>query len=168
TLGGCLGIAVLAMTGTVWLAAAAAVFVGVCNGPADIALFAMRQRRTGPAWYGRAFAVSMSLNFAGTPLGSAIFGPLIQVGLTFAIAVSAGFLLIAAVLVPPVIPGEHAGTMVPESARQSRRDRRVEESPSSAEKGGGEQNSAYGGLTSLASQSDGGARPTVTRSSHPA
>ena len=137
TLGGCLGIAVLAMTGNVWLAAAAAVFVGVCNGPADIALFSMRQRRTDPAWYGRAFAVSMSLNFAGTPLGSAISGPLIQVGLTFAIAVSAGFLLIAAVLVPLVIPEEHAGTIVPESARQSRRDRPVEESPSSAEQGAG-------------------------------
>jgi len=128
---------VLAMTGNVWLAAAAAVFVGVCNGPADIALFSMRQRRTDPAWYGRAFAVSMSLNFAGTPLGSAISGPLIQVGLTFAIAVSAGFLLLAAVLVPLVIPPGYAGTMVPESARQSRRDRPVEESPSSAEQGAG-------------------------------
>src|SRR5204862_52165 len=106
--------AALSMTGNVWLAAAAAVFVGVCNGPADIALFSMRQRRTDPAWYGRAFAVSMSLNFAGTPLGSAISGPLIQVGLTFAIAVSAGFLLLAAVLVPLVIPPGYAGTMVPE------------------------------------------------------
>jgi MFS family permease len=137
TFGGCLGIAVLAVTGNVGLAAAAAVFVGVCNGPADIALFSMRQRRTDPAWYGRAFAVSMSLNFAGTPLGSAISGPLIHVGLTFAIAISAGFLLMAAVLVPFVIPAEHVGTMVPESARQSRRDRPVEESPSSAEQGAG-------------------------------
>src|SRR5438045_181979 len=115
TLGGCLGIALLAMAGNVWLAAAAAVFVGVCNGPADIALFSMRQRRTDPAWYGRAFAVSMSFNFAGTPLGSAISGPLIHVGLTFAIAVAAGFLLLAAVLVPLVIPAEHVGTMVTET-----------------------------------------------------
>jgi len=104
TLGGSLGIAVLAVTGNVLLAAAAVGFVGLSNGPADIALFSMR---------------------------------LIHLGLTFAIAVSAGFLLLAAVLVPLVIPPGYAGTMVPESARQSRRDRPVEESPSSAEQGAG-------------------------------
>jgi len=137
TLAGSLGVAVLAVSGNLFLAAAAMAVVGLANGPADIALFSMRQRRTDPAWYGRAFAVSMSLNFAGTPLGSAISGPLIHVGLTFAIAVAAGFLLLAAMLVPLVIPAEHVGTMVPESARQSRRDRPVEESPSSAEQGAG-------------------------------
>ena len=137
TLAGSLGVAVLAVTGNLFLAAAAMAVVGLANGPADIALFSMRQRRTDPAWYGRAFAVSMSFNFAGTPLGSAISGPLIHVGLTFAIAVAAGFLLLAAVLVPLVIPAEHVGTMVPESARQSRRERPVEESPSSAEQGAG-------------------------------
>jgi MFS family permease len=137
TLTGSIGIAVLAVTGNVVLAAAGVALVGLSNGPADIALFSMRQRRTDPAWYGRAFAVSMSLNFAGTPLGSAISGPLVHVGLSFAIAISAGFLLLAAVLVPFVIPAEDAGTMVPESARQSRRDRPVEESPSSAEQGAG-------------------------------
>ena len=36
------------------------------NGPFDISLFTLRQRRTDPAWFGRAFAVSMSLNFVGT------------------------------------------------------------------------------------------------------
>jgi len=137
TLAGALGVGVLAVTGNVPLAAAAMALIGLANGPADIALFSMRQRRTDPAWYGRAFAVSMSLNFAGTPLGSAISGPLIHLGLTFAIAVSAGFLLLAAALVPLVIPPGYAGTMVPESARQSRRDRPVEESPSSAEQGAG-------------------------------
>jgi len=137
TLAGSLGVAVLAVTGNLFLAAAAMAVVGLANGPADIALFSMRQRRTDPAWYGRAFAVSMSLNFAGTPLGSAISGPLIHVGLTFAIAVAAGFLLLAAVLVPLVIPAEHVGPMVPEPARQSRRERPVEESPSSAEQGAG-------------------------------
>ena len=43
----------------------------------------------------------------------------------------------AAGLVRAVIPVEHAGTIAPESARQSRRDRPVEESPSSAEQGAG-------------------------------
>jgi MFS family permease len=137
TLASGVGMGVLALTGNVLVAAAAMAFLGLANGPADIALFSMRQRRTDPAWYGRAFAVSMSLNFAGTPLGSAMSGPLIHVGLTLAIGVAAGFLLLAAGLTPLLIP-KTAGYKIPdESARQSRRDRPVEESPSSAEQGAG-------------------------------
>ena len=137
TLASGVGMGVLAVTGSILVAAAAMAFLGLANGPADIALFSMRQRRTDPAWYGRAFAVSMSLNFAGTPLGSAISGPLIHVGLTVAIGVAAAFLLLAAGLTPLLIP-KTAGYKIPgESARQSRRDRPVEESPSSAEQGAG-------------------------------
>ena len=137
TLASGVGMGVLALTGNVLVAASAMAFLGLANGPADIALFSMRQRRTDPAWYGRAFAVSMSLNFAGTPLGSAMSGPLIHVGLTVAIGVAAGFLLLAAGLTPLLIP-KTAGYNIPgESARQSRRDRPVEESPSSAEQGAG-------------------------------
>jgi MFS family permease len=131
------GMGVLAVTGNVLVVAAAMAFLGLANGPADIALFSMRQRRTDPAWYGRAFAVSMSLNFAGTPLGSAISGPLIHLGLAVTIGVAAAFLLLAAGLTPLLIP-KTAGYNIPgESARQSRRDRPVEESPSSAEQGAG-------------------------------
>src|SRR5207302_3488066 len=136
-LAGGLGIAVLAVTGNVLAAAAAMAWIGLANGPADIALFSMRQRRTDPAWYGRAFAVSMSLNFAGTPLGSAISGPLIHVGLTAAIGVAAALLLLAARLTPLLIPKIAGYKIDGESARQSRRDRPVEESPSSAEQGAG-------------------------------
>jgi MFS family permease len=137
TLGGALGMAVLALTGNVLIAAAAMAFIGLANGPADIALFSMRQRRTDPAWYGRAFAVSMALNYSGTPLGSAISGPLIHVGITVAIGIAAAVLLLAAGLTPLLIP-KTAGYNIPgESARQSRRDRPVEESPSSAEQGAG-------------------------------
>ena len=50
--------------------------LGFFNGPMDVALFTIRQRRTDPAWTGRAFAVSMSLNFAGYPVGSLIAGGL--------------------------------------------------------------------------------------------
>lgn len=50
---------------------------GAANGPFDIGLFTLRQRRTDPAWFGRAFAVSMALNYVGTPIGSALAGPLI-------------------------------------------------------------------------------------------
>jgi MFS family permease len=47
---------------------------GFLNGPLDIALFTLRQRRTDPAWMGRAFAVSMAFNYAGVPLGALAAG----------------------------------------------------------------------------------------------
>jgi hypothetical protein len=100
-------------------------------------MFSMRQRRTDPAWYGRAFAVSMGLNWAGQPIGSAISGPLIHIGLIVAFLVAAAIMLFAAGLVWWVILAEPAGRIRSESARQSRRDRPVEESPSSAEQGAG-------------------------------
>lgn len=56
---------------------AVAVVAGLANGPFDIGLFTLRQRRTDPAWFGRAFAVSMSINSIGGPIGSALAGPLI-------------------------------------------------------------------------------------------
>jgi predicted MFS family arabinose efflux permease len=49
---------------------------GVLNGPIDIALFTVRQRRTDPSWTGRAFAVSMAFNYCGVPIGSMIAGVL--------------------------------------------------------------------------------------------
>jgi MFS family permease len=60
--------------------------LGLLGGPMDIALFTMRQRRTDPAWIGRAFAVSMALNFVGFPIGAAIAGTLAAVSLELAIA----------------------------------------------------------------------------------
>jgi MFS family permease len=132
-----LAVAMLAFAGNVWLVAVALLIAGLTNGPFDVSMFSMRQRRTDPAWYGRAFAISMGLNWAGQPIGSAMSGPLIDIGLTAAFLVAAAFMLLAAGLVWWVIPAEPAGTMASESARQSRRDRPVEESPSSAEQGAG-------------------------------
>jgi MFS family permease len=130
-------VALLAFAGNAWLVAGALLLAGLSNGPFDVAMFSMRQRRTDPAWYGRAFAVSMGLNWAGQPIGSAFSGPLIQIGLTVAFLTAAGLMLLGAGLVRWVIPAEPAGTIAAESARQSRRDRPVEESPSSAEQGAG-------------------------------
>ena len=48
--------------------------VGLLIGPMDIALFTVRQRRTDPAWMGRAFAVSMAFNYVGMPVGAALAG----------------------------------------------------------------------------------------------
>jgi MFS family permease len=132
-----LAIGVLAFAGDAWLVAGVMLIVGLVTGPFDVSMFSMRQRRTDPAWYGRAFAISMGLNWAGQPIGSAISGPLIHVGLAVAFVLAAAFMLLAAGLVLWVIPTGHAGTMVDESARQSRRDRPVEESPSSVEQGAG-------------------------------
>ncbi len=67
------------------LVALAMLVLGVATGPFDVTLFTVRQRRTDPAWMGRAFAVSMSLNFVGFPVGSAIGGALVPISLEVAL-----------------------------------------------------------------------------------
>lgn len=105
----------LALVPTVWAVALAFSLVGMSNGPYDIALFTLRQRRTHPLWMGRAFAISMALNFSGVPLGSAAAGPLLAafpvwVSLTLAAGVtlgSAGLVLAIPRRAPE--PGDSAG-----------------------------------------------------------
>jgi len=58
---------------------------GLLNGPLDIAMFTVRQRRTDPAWMGRAFAVSMSINFAGFPIGASVAGTIAAVSIDAAV-----------------------------------------------------------------------------------
>ena len=60
---------------------------GLLNGPLDIGMFTVRQRRTDPAWMGRAFAVSMSLNFAGFPIGASISGTVAAVSIDAAVVI---------------------------------------------------------------------------------
>jgi MFS family permease len=78
--------------------------VGLLNGPLDVSLFTVRQRRTDPAWMGRAFAVSMSLNFAGFPIGSALGGLLAGQSIELAVGAAIGFSLAGAVLAARLIP----------------------------------------------------------------
>ena len=137
TLVNALGIALLAFAGNVWVAGFAMLVAGMANGPFDVAMFSMRQRRTDPAWFGRAFAVSMGLNWAGQPIGAALSGPLVHLGLALTFGIATAFVVVGAALTPWVIPAEEPGTIAAESARQSRRDRPVEESPSSTEQGAG-------------------------------
>lgn len=89
--------------GVAWLVAAMAC-IGFLNGPLDIGMFTVRQRRTDPAILGRAFAVSMAVNFAGFPIGAAIAGALAAVSLQLAVwvAIVSGVAatLFAALLVP--------------------------------------------------------------------
>lgn len=61
--------------------------MGVVNGPMDVAMFTLRQRRTDPAWMGRAFAISMAFNFAGFPIGAALAGWLASFSIEAAIGV---------------------------------------------------------------------------------
>ena len=61
--------------------------VGILIGPMDIALFTVRQRRTDPAWMGRAFAVSMAFNYVGVPVGAAVAGLMADRSLEAAIVV---------------------------------------------------------------------------------
>jgi MFS family permease len=78
--------------------------MGAANGPMDVAMFTLRQRRTDPAWMGRAFSISMAFNFAGWPVGAALAGVIatrsieaaIVVGVVAA-AVGVGF---AATMIP--------------------------------------------------------------------
>lgn len=74
---------------------AALAVIGLANGPYDIGLFTLRQRRTDPAWFGRAFAVSMAVNWIGQPIGSALAGPLIGSSLNTALWVAVAVMLIS-------------------------------------------------------------------------
>lgn len=52
--------------------------VGLVAGPIDVGVLTLRQRRTPPERLGRVLAVSMSLNLAGIPVGSALGGWLLS------------------------------------------------------------------------------------------
>jgi len=50
------------------------ILAGAMSGPVDVAVLTLRQRRTEPQQLGRVMSISMSLNRAGFPLGSAVAG----------------------------------------------------------------------------------------------
>ncbi len=107
-----LALALIAIAPDLLVVALAMLVYGGAGGPIDIGMFSMRQRRTDPDWYGRAFAVSMSLNYVGNPIGSAVAGPLVGAGLVAALAVAAGFAFAASAV---------TRVLVPDSAREARR-----------------------------------------------
>ncbi len=80
------------------------VCIGAGSAVMDVALFSLRQRVTDPEWFGRAFAVSMHLNYSGIPVGSAISGPLLAVSTPFALIVAVAFALAAAGLTFVMVP----------------------------------------------------------------
>jgi predicted MFS family arabinose efflux permease len=78
---------------------------GLVNGPMDISMFTLRQRCTDPAWMGRAFTVSMNLNYSGFPIGAAIAGVLVGVSIDAAIVFAVVTNGLGAVLAQLLIPG---------------------------------------------------------------
>ena len=86
---------------------------GFLNGPLDIALFTVRQRRTDPAWMGRAFAVSMAFNYAGVPVGSALAGVLASVSLPVTIAIGSAACLAAGLFAATMVPRAELPTAAP-------------------------------------------------------
>jgi len=98
------GTAVIAGAPSLVLVGVGILLAGLATGPMDVTLFSLRQRVTGPKWYGRAIAISMSLNFAGFPVGSGLSGVFVRVGPRFALATAAvltvGGALVAAAVIP--------------------------------------------------------------------
>jgi MFS family permease len=78
--------------------------LGLLNGPMDIGLFTMRQRRTDPALLGRAFAVSMAFNFLGYPVGAAIAGALAASSLEHAVWLGVAACAVATVFAAVMVP----------------------------------------------------------------
>ncbi len=78
----------VAIGGGILVVALAMALFGLGNGPYDVGMFSLRQRATAPVWMGRAFAISMSLNFIGMPIGSAIGGPVVARSLPIAFAIA--------------------------------------------------------------------------------
>jgi len=78
--------------------------MGALNGPLDIGLFTIRQRRTSAQMMGRAFAVSMALNFSGFPIGAALAGVVaeqsLDLAIVLAVVAAAAGTVFTAVLVP--------------------------------------------------------------------
>lgn len=91
-------ILLLLLPSIAWLAVAMA-GVGLLDGPVTVALFSLRQRRTPREWFGRAFAISIGLNYAGTPIGAAAAGPLVSHSVAIAVILAAVLPLLSAIAV---------------------------------------------------------------------
>jgi predicted MFS family arabinose efflux permease len=111
--GSAAGLAVVASAGTLVQAAAGMLVIGLSTGPLDVSLFSLRQRCTDVTVQGRAFAVSMALNYVGLPLGSAIAGPLVQWSAAGALGLASATTVVAAalglLLVPSARPSARRG-----------------------------------------------------------
>ena len=110
--------AILLWPGSIVPIALSMAATGLLNGPLDIALFTLRQRRTDPAWMGRAFTVSMNLNFSGFPIGAAVAGVILSIwsveaAIVFGVAANTIGVLLGYALIPrgdDEVPAPEAAT----------------------------------------------------------
>jgi MFS family permease len=103
-LGMAVGTALLLAPAGILAIVVAMVVFGLVSGPMDVAMFTVRQRRTDSAWMGRAFAVSMSFNFAGFPIGAALGGFVAASSIDLAIVIAVVACLLATVFAARMIP----------------------------------------------------------------
>lgn len=110
------GLALLAFTHNAMVVGVEIALCGIANGPLIVAMFSLRQRATDPRWFGRAFAVSMNVNFAGYPIGSAIAGALLTHSISVAFLAAACFSLLGGVW-PAILPERLYEPVVVETER---------------------------------------------------
>jgi predicted MFS family arabinose efflux permease len=96
--------AVFPFARSVVVVAAALIVIALVETPFDLAFLTLRQRRSDPARFGRVFAISVSLNMLGGPVGSAIAGPLIAWSLQGTLWFAAAFTAASAIFPMLVIP----------------------------------------------------------------
>jgi MFS family permease len=94
----------------------ALLLVGLLEGPMDIGLFTIRQRRTATTWIGRAFAISMAANAIGYPIGAAVAGVVSESSFELAIGLAVVTCLVAAGLVALLVPRQASAADVDEGS----------------------------------------------------
>jgi DHA3 family macrolide efflux protein-like MFS transporter len=94
-----------------------ALLIGAAGAVSLVAIFAIRQRRTDPVWFGRAFAVSMSLNMVGQPIGSGVTGPMFERSIALPLLLGAAVTLAAAAATLLTIPARGEVDVSPETGR---------------------------------------------------
>jgi MFS family permease len=99
-------LAPVALIGALAVLAAGLGLLGVLDGALACSVLSLRQRRTEPGWLGRVMTVSISVNLAGFPIGTALGGLLAAHTVSGAFAVAAVFALVASVAGALCIPAE--------------------------------------------------------------
>lgn len=115
-LGGAAGLAVIATASALPAVIAGVLLLGLTSGPVDVSMFSLRARVTDPARFGRAFAVSMHLNYLGMPVGSALSGPLLALSVPLALGLAVLFPVVGAGLALAMIPRSVPSEREPMSA----------------------------------------------------
>jgi MFS family permease len=98
------GMVLLAFSNSLAEVIGIALLIGAANAFSLVPIFAIRQRRTDPALFGRAFAVSMSLNMVGQPVASALSGPLFERSIALPLLIGAAVTLVGVAVTMLMIP----------------------------------------------------------------